>query len=126
MFQGRDLGESSDLDLLGHIPANAARVLALGAAAARLAAPFRLRQPAVRWWAAGPDAAASAEGVDRLVGVGPQDVPSHEAGLEIAREGGVDVVLLDDVVQRLADPRAYLRQVAGLLSPGGTMVVRLT
>src|SRR6478672_13607399 len=90
--------DPSDLDLLGHIPANAARVIAMGRAARDLAAAFRRRQPDGEWWAMVP--LPSSEGVpdaDRTF----REAPERAGRLlrrALAKRGNADVLLLDDIL----------------------------
>ncbi len=115
MFQAAQRDDASDLDLLGHVPANADRVLAFGVASQTLERAFRLRRPHGRWWAVDP-------ADDTAITMSPKG----ELAAAIREEGPADVLLLDDVVQHLDDPKAALKGLVRWLAPGGTVVVRLT
>jgi glycosyltransferase involved in cell wall biosynthesis len=118
--------DPSDLDLLGHIPANAARVIAMGRAARDLAAAFRRRQPDGEWWAVDPlPSSEDMRDADRTF----HEVPERAGRVlrrALTKNGTADVLLLDDILQHLADPRAFLSEMLAFLAPGGTVVARLT
>ena len=106
------------LDVLGHIPANAERILSVGCGAGVTEAEL------VRGGARvtgielqpGPAAAARQRGLEVLEG----DVESINASL---RDREFDCLLYADVLEHLADPESVVRTHVESLAPGGTVVI---
>ncbi len=112
--------ENPRLELQRHVPADARRILDLGCASGALGAALKARQPChVLGVERDPDYAARAQ--ERLDQVLVADV-EH---LEFSYLPPVDCLICGDVLEHLVDPWRVLRDAAGLLRPGGTLVVSL-
>jgi SAM-dependent methyltransferase len=101
------------------VPRSARRVLDLGCSAGALGAGLKARQP-VEVVGVEVDpvlARAAARRIDRVV---EADAAALPAGL-----GRFDCIVAADVLEHLADPWDALRSAAGLLEPGGVVVVSL-
>lgn len=96
------------------------RVLELGREPLGLAAEYKRRNPRARWTVvAAHPAAATAEGVDRVFEAGFEAV----ADAELSAEGLFDVVVVSDLLEHLPDLAAALSRIAGLTTPGGSVVL---
>lgn len=105
-------------EMLPFVPSDARRVLELGCGEGRFGALLKARQSVEVWGVETHPEAARAAG-SRLDRVVSGDVNGIWAQLP---EGRFDVVVLNDVLEHLADPDACLRQVAARLEPRGLVV----
>lgn len=126
------MGEGGRAAYYGHprremepfVPAGAGLVLDVGCGAGAFAATLRASRPGAKLEIWGveimPEAAELARGaVDRVL-VG--DAVSRVAELP---DAGFDCVVLNDVLEHLAEPAPLLRQVRRVLRPGGALVASL-
>jgi methionine biosynthesis protein MetW len=110
-------GERPEVQAL--VPAGARRILDLGCAAGALGAGLKRRSGA-EVVGIEVDAGYAAEAAKRLDRVVHGDVERVLAEEEIGR---FDCVVAADVLEHLVDPWSALRRAAGLLEPGGTVVI---
>jgi SAM-dependent methyltransferase len=114
-----DAYENPRPELQRHVAAGARRILDLGCASGALGAALKARGAYVVGVESDPRYAARArERLDEVI----------EADLETvdpAPLGRYDVLVAGDVLEHLTDPWAVLRRFAGIVEPGGTVVVSL-
>jgi methionine biosynthesis protein MetW len=114
-----DAYENPRPELQRHVPAGAQRVLDLGCAAGALGAALRARGAFVVGVESDPEYAARAR--RRLDEVVEADLET----LDPAPLGRFDALVAGDVLEHLIDPWSVLRRFAGIVEPGGTVVVSL-
>ena len=112
--------ENPRVELQRHVPRGARRILDLGCASGALGTALKARQPC-HVLGVEREAGYAALARERLDQVLLADV-EH---LEFSYLSPVDCLICGDVLEHLVDPWRVLREAAGLLRPGGTLVVSL-
>lgn len=105
-------GGAAAAALLRRVPLGVGTVVVAGTGLAALGAALRRRDPAVRLVALGPEAPGAGAAYDERHAE-PAAVPP----------GSTDALLWPDLLARLPDPDAALRQAAAALSPDGVLVL---
>lgn len=113
-------GAAANPDLLARIPADARCVLDVGCGAGGLGRGLRAKGHAARLIGVEPDAALADHAARHYDEVHRIDI---ETTLPPVEPGGLDVLVYGDVLEHLRDPWAVLKRDAGLLAPGGTLLV---
>jgi len=110
-------------EMLPFVPTSARTVLDVGCAAGWFGAALRDRDPSLEVTGIEPDPVASAHAatvLDRVVaGVFPDEAD------KAARPGGYDVIVFNDVLEHMVDPRAALDAARPLLSSSGVVVASI-
>ncbi len=113
-------GAMANPDLLARVPAGARSVVDVGCGAGGFGRALRAKGFAGRLAGIEPDPALAAQAAahyDRVhrIDIDVQGVPMPP--------GSVDVLVYGDVLEHLRDPWGVLKRDAGLLAPGGTLLV---
>jgi SAM-dependent methyltransferase len=112
-------GAAADRQLLGAVPRDALTVLDVGCGDGRFGAALKQLEPRRRVYGIARGAAEAERAAARLDRVFVVDVEREAPDLA---PGSVDCILLEAVLERLADPLAALRRLVPLLSPGGRVL----
>jgi SAM-dependent methyltransferase len=112
--------EPFNIDMLDRIPLTARSVLDVGCGSGALGAEYKRRNPACAYVGVETDPVLAAQARLQLDAVFEVDVDADPTPFG-AR--GFDVVVYNDGLEHLRDPWAVLRCHAGLLNPGGTLLL---
>ncbi len=117
------MSDFSDADLLQCIPLTARSVLDVGCGTGGLGAAYRRRNPRARLLGIERSLEAAIRAASSLDHVIAADVETQPVYPDWGTD--IDCIVYGNVLEYLHDPWEVLRQQAGLLSPSGTMLIRV-
>ena len=109
--------------LLSRIPLSARTIIMVGCGDGQLAASYRRMNPRARLLGIEPDPLAAGQAAAHLDEVAGVSLSAGRLPFHLPK--GVDCIIYNDVLQHLDDPACLLRRHAGILAPGGVMLIRV-
>jgi 2-polyprenyl-3-methyl-5-hydroxy-6-metoxy-1,4-benzoquinol methylase len=110
-------------EMVAFVPHPVASVLEVGCASGRFGAALRARDPGIELVGIEPDPESRTHADDTFDRVVGGLFPDNAA--DVARPGGYDVVVFNDVLEHMVDPAAALDAARELLAPTGVVVASI-